>query len=51
MTLREFRPVMSVAWPYKHECRGHDSAKKSVKADGTCAVGKVLHLHTVDDSV
>ena len=33
---------MLVAWPYRHECKGHDTAKKeSVKADGTSTVGKV----------
>ena len=30
MTLREVRPTMSEAEPYKHECRGHDPAKKNL---------------------
>ena len=42
MTLKEVHPTMLVAKPYRHECRGHDPAKKeSVKADDTYAVGKV----------
>ena len=29
------------AWPYRHERRGHDPTKKSVRAEVACTVGKV----------
>ena len=41
MTLREVQHLSMEGWPYRHECRGHDPAKKICCADAACSVGKL----------
>ena len=41
MTLREVQHRSMKAWPYRRECRGHDTAKKNLLGDEACSIGKV----------
>ena len=51
LTLREVQHLSMEAWPYKRECRGHDSTKKESVALMRLALLAIVHLHFVQDSV